>query len=37
MKVKNIEEKISITNEKKYTMYKRKCQQVENILKTKTF
>ena len=37
MKVKNIEEKISINNEKKHTMYKKKWQQVENVLKTKTF
>ena len=37
MKVKNIEERISINNEKKHTMYKKKWQQVENILKTKTF
>ena len=29
MKVKNIEEKISINNEKKHTMYKKKWQQVE--------
>ena len=37
MKVKNIEEKISINNEKKRTMYKKQSQQVENVLKTKTF
>ena len=37
MKVKNIEEKISINNEKNLTMYKKKWQQVENFLKTKTF
>ena len=37
MEVKNIEEKISIKNEKKHTMYKRKLQQIENILKTKHF
>ena len=36
MQFKNIEEKISINN-KKHTMYKRKWQQVENILKTKYF
>ena len=35
-KVKNIEEKVSINNEKKHNMYKRKWQQVENVLKTKT-
>ena len=35
MKVKNIEEKFSINNEKKHTMCKRKWQQVEDILKTK--
>ena len=34
MKVKNIEESISINNEKKNTMYKKKQQQVENALKT---
>ena len=33
---KNIEEN-SINNEKRHTMYKRKWQQVENVLKTKTF
>ena len=37
MKVKNIEEKISINNEKKRTMHKKKWEQVENVLKTKTF
>ena len=37
MKVKNIVEKISINNEKNYTMYKRKWQQIENVLKAKTF
>ena len=37
MKIKNIEEKISINNEKKHTMHKRKWQQFENFLKTKTF
>ena len=37
MKVKKTEEKISISNEKKHAMYKRKWQQVENVLKTKTF
>ena len=37
MKVKNIGEKISINNEKKRTMYKKQSQQVENVLKTKTF
>ena len=37
MKVKNIEEKISINNEKKRTMHKKKWEQVENALKTKTF
>ena len=37
MKVKNIEEKISINNEEKHTTYKRKWQQVENVLKTKAF
>ena len=36
-KVKNIEEKISLNNEKKHTIYKRKWQLVENVLKTKTF
>ena len=36
-KAKSIEEKISTNNEKKHTMYKRKWQQVENVLKTKTF
>ena len=36
-KVKNIEEKISLNNEKKHAIYKRKWQQVENVLKTKTF
>ena len=35
-KVKNIEEKVSINYEKKHNIYKRKWQQVENILKTKT-
>ena len=37
MKAKNIEEKISINNEKNHTMYEKKWQQVENVLKTKTF
>ena len=37
MKVKNIEEKTSMNNEKKHTTYKRKWQQAENVLKTKTF
>ena len=36
-KVKNIEEKISLDNEKKHAIYKRKWQLVENVLKTKTF
>ena len=39
-KVRNIEQKISINNEKNHTMYNRKWrkwQQVENVLKTKTF
>ena len=36
-KVKNIEEKISLNNEKKHAIYKRKWQLVENVLKTKTF
>ena len=36
-KVKNIEEKISLDNEKKHANYKRKWQLVENVLKTKTF
>ena len=34
-KVKNIEEKILIKNEKKHSMYKRKWKQVGNVLKTK--
>ena len=33
-KVKNIEEKISLNNEKKHAIYKRKWQLVENVLKT---
>ena len=37
MKVKNIEEKTSINNEKKHTMYETKWQQVENVLKAKKF
>ena len=37
MKVKTIEEKISINNENNHTMYKIKWQQVENVLKTKFF
>ena len=37
MKFKNIEEKTSINNEKKHTMYKKKWHQVENVLKSKTF
>ena len=36
-KVKNIEEKISLNNEKKHAIYKRKWQLVENVSKTKTF
>ena len=36
-KIKNIKEKTSKNNEKKHTMCKRKWQQVENFLKTKTF
>ena len=36
-KVKNIEEKISLNNEKKHALYKRKWKLVENILKTTTF
>ena len=36
-KVKNIEEKISLDNEKKHAIYKRKWQLVENVLKTKNF
>ena len=35
-KVKIIEEKVSICNEKRNSIYKRKWQQVENVLKTKT-
>ena len=37
VKVKNIAEKISINNEKKPTMYNKKWQRVENVLKTKNF
>ena len=37
MNIKNMEEKISIDNEKKHTMYKKKWQQIENVLKIKTF
>ena len=37
VKVKNIAEKISINNEKKPTMYNKKWQHVENVLKTKNF
>ena len=37
MKVKNREEKISINNQNKHTMYKKKWHQVENVLKTKAF
>ena len=36
-KVKNIEEKMSLDNEKKHAIYKRKWQLIENVLKTKTF
>ena len=36
-KVKNIEEKFSLDNEKKHAIYKRKWQLVENVLKIKTF
>ena len=36
-KAKNIEEKVSLNNEKKHAIYNRKWQQVENVLKTKTF
>ena len=37
MKVKKMEEKISIYNEKRHTMYKKKWQQIENVFNTKTF
>ena len=37
IKVKNIEEKISLDNEKKHTIYKRRWQLIENVLKTKNF
>ena len=37
MKVKNIEEKTSMNNGKKHTMYQTKWQQVGNVLRTKTF
>ena len=36
-KVKNIEEKTSLNDEKKHAISKRKWQLVENVLKTKTF
>ena len=36
-KVKSIEGKISLNNEKKHTIYKRKWKLVENVLKTKAF
>ena len=36
-KVKNIEEKISLDNEKKHTIYKRRWHLIENVLKTKNF
>ena len=36
-KVKNIEEQISLDNEKKHAICKRTWQLVENVLKTKTF
>ena len=35
--VKNIEEKISLNNEKKHAIYKRNWQLVENVLKTRNF
>ena len=37
VEVKNIEETISINNEKKHAMYTKKWQQVDNVLKTKYF